>query len=140
MRRPRRPDFAADDILQQMVGGILLSGPFVVTEEVWDLAETMTPFHVLASIGLVAGIGYGALYMADRRRDVEGESEIGGVPKRFISLMGVSYGSVLLLTYILAAPTTFLGGPLVDPTHVGKVMAVGAIFSVVGAATADSIF
>lgn len=140
MRRPRRPRFAGDDVLQQLVGGILLSGPFVVTEEVWQLAANMTVLHVGLSVGLVASIGYGALFLADRRRDVESESEIGGVPKRFISLMGVSYGSVLLLTYLLAAPQTFLGGSFVAPGHVMTVVAIGAIFAVVGAATADSIF
>jgi uncharacterized membrane protein len=34
--------YALADTAQQMVGGFLLAGPFVVTEEVWRLASDMT--------------------------------------------------------------------------------------------------
>jgi uncharacterized membrane protein len=63
--------------------------------------------------------------------------------------MAVSYGSVTILAFAFTAPTTFLVGEdaiLGDPTRVelatatAKAIAVGAIFSVVGAATADSVF
>ena len=36
-----RPRFQVADIAQQIVGGFLLAGPFVVTEEVWTLATEM---------------------------------------------------------------------------------------------------
>lgn len=135
-----RSDFAVDDLFQHMVGGFLLSGPFVVTEEVWTLAENMTPFHVTAAIAIVFSIGYGALFHADRGRDPDAEDKIAGIPLRFLSLLVVSYGSVLLLILVFAAPTTFEGGLTADLYNVAKVTSVAAIFSVVGAATADSIF
>ena len=73
---------------------------------------------------------------------------VAGVPLRFVSLMVVAYGSVAVLAVALTAPTTFLrdGEILADPTPVAlatktlKAVSVGAIFSVVGAATADSVF
>ena len=58
--------------------------------------------------------------------------------------MTVSFGSVLLLALIFDAPQTFLveggigDGAVVATT--AKAVAVGAVFSVVGAATADSVF
>ncbi|NHN46196.1 DUF2391 family protein [Halostella sp. JP-L12] len=144
----RRKRYRVADSAQQVVGGFLLAGPFVVTEEVWVLAANMTAWHVLLTVGIVAGIGYGALYKADADRDVEREAEVAGIPVRFLSLMLVSYGSVTLLAVAFTAPNTFLveAEILADPTRTAvalttlKAVSVGAIFSVVGAATADSVF
>jgi uncharacterized membrane protein len=138
----RNRRFALADTAQQLVGGFLLAGPFVVTEEVWTLAAHMTVVHVLVTIAIVAAIGYGALYKADHGRDPDDEAEVGGVPLRFVSLMAVSFGSVLVLTLAFAAPGTFLSGTTLftRAAVTAKAVSVGAIFSVVGAATADSVF
>ncbi|WP_336035719.1 DUF2391 family protein [Halobacterium yunchengense] len=142
--RRRRYRFA--DTAQQVVGGFLLAGPFVVTEEVWLLASQMAWPHTLATTLVVFGIGYGALYEADVDRDPDREADVAGVPVRFVSLMAVAFGSVLVLALALNAPWTFatqldLGTetPVLVPLT-AKATAVGAIFSVVGAATADSVF
>lgn len=125
------------------MGGFLLAGPFVVTEEVWLLAQNMSVLQAFATVGLVFVIGLSALYKADTNRDPEAEQNIAGVPLRFISLMVVSFGSVTILALLFDAPATFL-----EPigTRVGmalvtlKAISVGSVFSVVGAATADSVF
>jgi uncharacterized membrane protein len=57
--------------------------------------------------------------------------------------MIASFGSVTMLAILFAAPETFLGAAetraeLVATT--GKAVSVGSVFSVVGAATADSVF
>ena len=147
MKRPkslRRPHFRLADSAQQAVGGFLLAGPFVVTEEVWLLAAGMHWVQAAATAMIVGLIGYAALYRADTDRDVDVETEIVGVPARFISLMIVAFGSVLLLALLFDAPDTFLvkqgvsGRELWTTTF--KAVSVGAVFSVVGAATADSVF
>ena len=146
MARP--PRYKIADTAQQMVGGFLLAGPFVVTEEVWVLAANMSTWHAVAVVAIVFAIGYGALYKADDDRDPEAEAEVAGVPIRFVSLMAVSFGSVAILALAFTAPETFLvkGEILPDPTPMAvskttlKAVSVGAIFSVVGAATADSVF
>ena len=147
MKRPqslRRPKFRIADSAQQAVGGFLLAGPFVVTEEVWVLAAGMNGAQGALTAGLVALIGYAALYRADTDRDPEVETEIAGIPARFVSLMVVAFGSVTLLAVLFDAPDTFLiqqgvtGIELVGTT--AKAVSVGAVFSVVGAATADSVF
>jgi uncharacterized membrane protein len=139
--------FKTADIAQQLVGGFLLAGPFVVTAEVWELAANMSNAQGVLTVLIVFGVGYGALYKADDDRDPDRESEVAGIPARFISLMGVSFGSVAILAFVFAAPETFLGGlspagevsmPRLAITL--KAISVGAIFSVVGAATADSVF
>ncbi|MFD1586594.1 DUF2391 domain-containing protein [Halorientalis brevis] len=138
----RAPRYKLADTAQQFVGGFLLAGPFVVTQEVWDLARNMTYLHALLTVGMVAAIGYGALYKADDDRDPDREVDVGGVPLRFVSLLAVAYGSVAILALAFTAPGTFLsdlGG--VDRLEVTvRAVSVGAIFSVVGAATADTVF
>ncbi|AEH36787.1 DUF2391 family protein [Halopiger xanaduensis] len=144
IRRPRRPrQFRLADSAQQIVGGFLLAGPFVVTEEVWTLAGSMNGWQTLGIVIVVFGIGYGALYAADTTRDVEEEQEVAGIPLRFISLMVVSFGSVTLLALLLDAPDAFLDDgestrTVVETTFTA--VSIGSVFSVVGAATADSLF
>ncbi|QLK27735.1 DUF2391 family protein [Natrinema zhouii] len=145
LRRPHRPrDFRLADSAQQIVGGFLLAGPFVVTEEVWDLAANM---HILQSLTLVAivfAIGYAALYKADTTREPDDEQEVAGIPIRFISLMCVTFGSVTVLALLFGAPETFLADETETTSALAlitfKAVTVGSVFSVVGAATADSIF
>lgn len=132
----RRPRFRRPDIAQQIVGGFLLAGPFVVTEEVWALAANMEWWQALATAGLVGLIGYGTLYTADRDRNPTIERDIAGVPVRFISLMFVAFGSVAILALLFDAPDTFDAGWSVGL----RAICIGAIFSVVGAASADSVF
>jgi uncharacterized membrane protein len=144
----RRRRYRVADTAQQVVGGFLLAGPFVVTEEVWVLAANMSWYHAAAVVAIVFAIGYGALYKADDDRDIEREAEVAGIPIRFVSLMVVAFGSVAVLATVFTAPEAFLveGGILPNPTQLSvalttlKAVAVGAIFSVVGAATADSVF
>jgi uncharacterized membrane protein len=127
--------FGVDDLAQQLVGGFILSGPFVVTAEVWDLARGMNAVQTAITVFVVFAIGYGALFRAEDR-DPDEERGVAGVPLRFVSLILVSYGSVTMLALVFDAPSTFGATP--DVTV--KAVCIGAIFSVVGAATADSIF
>ncbi|QSG07968.1 DUF2391 domain-containing protein [Halapricum desulfuricans] len=130
------------DTAQQIVGGFLLSGPFVVTQEVWALALNMTVFHNVFIICIVVAIGYGGLYGADNDRDPGREAAVAGIPVRFISVLIVAFGSVGTLAFAVTAPSQFLGGlALTDRLIVTfRAISVGAVFSVVGAVTTDSLF
>lgn len=141
LRRPR--SFRPADSAQQLVGGFLLAGPFVVTEEVWLLAAGMNIPQALATVAIVCAIGYATLYKADTTRDSSDEPQVGGVPVRFLSLMLVAFGSVTILALLFGAPETFLESA--DSTAevariTAKAISVGSVFSVVGAATADTVF
>jgi len=147
MKRPRslrRPNFRIADSAQQSVGGFLLAGPFVVTEEVWVLAAGMHWIQGALTAGIVALIGYAALYRADTDRDPDAETDIAGIPVRFVSLMIVAFGSVAVLAVVFDAPDTFLIEQGVSGVELWvttfRAISVGAVFSVVGAATADSVF
>ena len=135
-RLPRGRAFGLDDLAQQVVGGFILSAPFVVTEEVWNLAAGMDALRWAVTVAIVALIGYGTLYRADESRDADREESVAGLPVRFLSLMTVSYLSVATLAVVFNAPATFEAGG----HTAAKAVSIGAIFSVVGAATADSVF
>ncbi len=144
MSRRSRGYRVVADTAQQVVGGFLLAGPFVVTEEVWVLAVSMSALQVAVTVGIVMSIGYATLYKADDRNP-DRELSVAGIPLRFVSLMLVSYLSVFLLALAFDAPSTFLseetGGDLMQTTLITlKATSVGAVFSVIGAATADSLF
>jgi uncharacterized membrane protein len=130
------------DTAQQIVGGFLLSGPFVVTEEVWMLARNMTVFHSLVLVVAVMAIGYGGLYGADNDRDPRTEAVFVGIPVRFISVIVVAFGSVAGLAFTVTAPDLFLADLSERARLFVTFQAIGvaAIFSVVGAVTTDSLF
>src|SRR6056297_2416783 len=132
MKERRKHELA--DTAQQIVGGFLLSGPFVVTQEVWMLARNMTAFHSLFLVSAVMAIGYGGLYGADNDRDPRREAAVLGIPIRFISVMMVAFS--------ITAPDLFLSDlPTPDRFYVTfRAMSVAAVFSVVGAVTTDSLF
>ncbi|ELZ31202.1 hypothetical protein C474_10224 [Halogeometricum pallidum JCM 14848] len=146
-----RRRFALADTAQQVVGGFLLAGPFVVTEEVWSLARSMSTVQGALTAVIVLTIGYGTLYKADDR-DPDREKDFLGIPVRFISLILVSYLSVLILALAFDAPGTFLSDMAASggTTFLGfqremwattlKATSIGSVFSVIGAATADSVF
>ena len=140
MKERRKHELA--DTAQQIVGGFLLSGPFVVTQEVWMLARNMTAFHSLFLVSAVMAIGYGGLYGADNDRDPRREAAVLGVPIRFISVMIVAFGSVAMLAFSITAPDLFLSEYPTPDRHfiTFRAMSVAAVFSVVGAVTTDSLF
>ena len=130
------------DTAQQIVGGFLLAGPFVVTQEVWQLARNMTMFHSLFLVAVVMAIGYGGLYGADNDRDPQTEAAIVGIPVRFVSVMVVAFGSVGMLAFATTAPSLFLDELAARNTLLVtfRALSVAAVFSVVGAVTTDSLF
>jgi len=141
-RMKERQKHKLADTAQQIVGGFLLAGPFVVTQEVWMLARNMTVYHSLFLICAIMAIGYGGLYGADNDRDPSREAVFVGVPVRFISVMLVAFGSVATLAFAITAPDLFLSDlPRTDRLYVTfRAMSVAAVFSVVGAVTTDSLF
>jgi uncharacterized membrane protein len=53
--------FGLDDLAQQIVGGFVLSVPFVVTEEVWSLAATTTVTFGATPQTTVKAVSIGAI-------------------------------------------------------------------------------
>lgn len=134
-RVPSVRRFGWDDIAQQIVGAMLLSAPFVVTEEVWALAASMNLLQTLITVFMVLAVGYGTLYRAEDH-EADTEPAVLGIPVRFLTLIAISYSSVAVLAFVFDAPEAFEASP---PTTV-KAVCIGAVFSVIGAASADGLF
>lgn len=127
--------FGGDDLLQQVVGSIILISPFIFTEEVWQLAQNMSDYKASIALLFTFLIGHGVLYTAKQSRDWNKERQIFGVTWRYLSLMTVAFGTVGLMIFISSAHQTFSTGPI----HTLKAVSVISIFSVIGAAVTDSL-
>lgn len=128
--------FKVADSFQQMIGGILLAGPFVVEGGVWEMAATMQSYQAGFLAFLVLLIGWAALYKADKDRNIQKEVKIFKIPVRYLSLITVSYLAVVFLVIILAGQATYQASLI----QTAKLVSIASVFSVIGAATADSVF
>lgn len=129
-------DFGYGDFFQQIVGALILAGPFVVTEEVWALAGGFHWYQAILLALLVLLIGYSTLYEADEQRSERREIAYLGVPSRFVTLVVVAFVTPALLAFLFGAPTTF-NASVTDIIHF---ISISSLFGVIGAATADSVF
>jgi uncharacterized membrane protein len=137
-----RGKFDLDDIAQQIVGGLLVGGPFIVTEEVWGIASEMSILNVIITFFIVVVTGYTILYVAVLR-DPEVEASVGGiVPLRFVSLILVSYVSSMIVALATGTPSFFARSTeTVDIIWLTfKASTTVSIFTVIGAGTVDSVF
>lgn len=137
-----RGRFDIDDVAQQAVGGLLVGGPFIVTEEVWTIAEQMSIYNILSTLAIVLITGYGILYVAVLRDpDVEA-TVIGIVPLRLISLVLIAYLSGIIVAFSIGAPDVFTESNNI--TEIAwitfKASTTVSVFTVIGAGTVDSVF
>ena len=127
--------FGPDDFFQQLIGSVILTAPFLFTEEVWTIAQNTNLAHSVFSIMLTLVLGHGILYVEKHEREFENERHILGLRLRYISLMTISFGTVMLILSITATAETLGNGFL----NTFKVVSLSSIFAVIGAATADNL-
>jgi uncharacterized membrane protein len=128
------PDrFASKDIAQQIVGATILSAPFSVTEEVWNLARDLNATHIIFIV-LITVLFDVLLFYYTRYQKTE-EKKFLEFPKRIIS--------IILVTYITSAVvlTVFgvIGGRIQDNLWAIKLIVMVGLFANIGAGTADLI-
>lgn len=134
--------FDFDDMAQQAAGGLLVGGPFIVTEEVWEIASAMSIYNVILTFLIVAITGYGVLYVAVLR-DPEVEASLAGIiPLRFISLVIVAYLSSIIVAVATGTTTYFSDSDSLKNIAwlTFKASTTISIFTVIGAGTVDSVF
>tara|TARA_Y100000310_G_scaffold339299_2_gene431583 strand:- start:1847 stop:2602 length:756 start_codon:yes stop_codon:yes gene_type:complete len=126
-------EFAFKDIAQQIVGAAILSAPFSVTEEVWNLANNLDVVHIIALISLTLLFDI-LLFYYTKYQQIE-EKSFFLFPKRIISLLIVTYTtSAIVLTAF-----GVIGGQIQDPTWALKLIVMVGLFANIGASTADLI-
>jgi uncharacterized membrane protein len=126
--------FGRKDIAQQITGAFLLSAPFTVTEEVWMLANHLTPLRMIFLVGITFTVATLILYYSKYQKiDIEEVSEYIPIPRRLVSLFCISYGVALLMLWTIGV----IGVEIVDPLWSAKLLIFVGFFSSVGAAAAD---
>jgi len=125
--------FEWDDFAQQIVGAVIFSAPFAVTEEVWRLAQALTPLRIVLIILLT--ITFDVLLLHYTKFKKMKSKRVAGIPLRLLSLMLVTYGmSAIILTLF-----GVIGGQVVTPMAEIKVVILVGLFANIGACTADLI-
>jgi|GEM_PF-5317052 len=118
--------FTVHDIAQQVIGAIMLSAPFVVTQEVWELARLLDPFRLIALFLLTVFVGISILRYTKTQ-------ETKDLLKRMTSLIIISYSFSFFVLYTVG----IIGNVITDTEWAFKLVVLVSLFSSIGAATAD---
>jgi len=128
------PDkFAFKDIAQQIVGATILSAPFAVTEEVWNLARELNLTNIIFIISLT--ILFDILLFHYTKYQKFEEKKFLEFPKRIISLIVVTYVTSAIVLSVFGV----IGGQIQDPSWAMRLIVMVGLFANIGAGTADLI-
>jgi uncharacterized membrane protein len=125
--------FGADDLAQQIVGAVIVSSPFAVTEEVWKLSDKLTTFHLAAII--LINITFALLLFKFAKFKSIDMKNIGILPLRVISLIFVAYSVTTIMLFVFGV----LGGQVTQLLWGFKLVILVGLFASIGAGTADLI-
>lgn len=130
--------FGFDDMAQQIIGASLLASPFCATEEIWRLANAISPVRLGIVVVLSVFLGVIMIYFTDYQRVADHKRFGSYVPVRLISLVCVSYGMVIIILSVLGvfAYGVSLG---FEPVWKIKVVVLVGFFAMLGGAVADVI-
>jgi uncharacterized membrane protein len=118
--------FTTHDVAQQIVGAVILSMPFLVTQEVWDLARALDGFRISLILFLTVFVNVSVLKFAKKE-------EVHGIWRRILSVIIVSYTFSFFVMYTVG----IIGNVITEPLWAAKLVVLVSLFSSVGAATAD---
>jgi len=124
--------FELQDLAQQVVGAFIFSAPFAVTEEVWNLANALTPFRFVMIICLTVFISALIFYYTKFQKVAMENISNFHIPKRLLSLFIVSYSAAFLVLWMFGVI-----GQVTDPYWITKLVVFVGFFSSLGAAAAD---
>ena len=124
--------FTFKDIAQQIVGATILSAPFAVTEEVWNLANNLNVTHVIAIVFLTILFDV-LLFNYTKYQSLEKKKLM--LPLRIMSLIIVTY----ITSGIVLSVFGVIGGQIQDSVWAMKLIVMVGLFANIGVSTADLI-
>ena len=128
------PDkFAFKDIAQQIVGATILSAPFAVTEEVWNLARELNLTNIIFIISLTILFDILLFHYTKYQKYLENKRLM--LPIRIMSLIVVTY----VTSGIVLSVFGVIGGTVQDTLWAMKLVVMVGLFANIGAGTADLI-
>ncbi|MFH1978267.1 MAG: DUF2391 family protein [Candidatus Aenigmatarchaeota archaeon] len=130
-----KPDrFSLDDVAQQIVGAFLFAAPFSVTEEVWNLANSLDPLRLGVIIFAMIFVSTLIIFYTKFQRIARENIGHTSVPKRLVSVILVAYIVVTSLLWMFGVI-----GQITDPVWIIKLVIFISFFSSIGASAADII-
>ena len=124
--------FEWDDVAQQIVGAIILSTPFAVTEEVWRLAEQLDPTRVSLIIGITLVFDVLLIYYT-KYQTIKPMHIFGFFPARIFSMIIISYITAASILYIFGV----IGNEVTSIDWILRLIVLVGLFANIGAGTAD---
>jgi len=131
-RLPER--FGVDDLSQQIIGAVIVSAPFAVTEEVWKLAQNLVIWQVF-SIFVITIIFDILLFYFTKYQRMKERKIANLIPLRIVSIITVTYLISALMLTILGV----LGKEVILIIPGIKLVILVGLFANIGAGTADLI-
>ena len=126
--------FGFDDISQQIIGAVIVSAPFAVTEEVWGLAQNLV-FWQIFSIILITLIFDILLFYFTKYQQMKEKKIANLIPLRIVSIIVVTYLVSAMMLTILGV----LGKEVPSIVSGIKLVIFVGLFANIGAGTADLI-
>jgi uncharacterized membrane protein len=132
--RKNRPDkLGWDDVVQEIIGAITFSIPFLFTEEIWEIAKTIEIWRTLAIFLMTLFVAY--LFISKSKLSNIEKEEWHRIPKRLLTVTTVSYMTSVLLIYIYGINN-------IANLSLGQYISATIIvstFAVIGAITVDLV-
>ncbi len=123
--------FNINDVAQQIVGAMILSLPFTVTQEAWDLANQLDIYRIFLIIFITLLFDVLLIYFSKFQQiDI---SNIVLVFARMFSIILVSYIATAAVLYSIGV----IGNQITDPIWALKLVILIGLPANIGAATAD---
>ncbi len=121
------------DLVQQCVGAVGFVFPLMFTEEIWDLAYSISVWRAVFLIGLTLLLGY--MFIGRSRLGHLAQQNIIGIPLRLISVAIIAYGSTVVIIYLYGLQVYYQ----LDFWTYFKAMSLFGTFSVIGAIAVDML-
>ena len=103
------------------------------TEEIWDLAYSISVWRAVFLIGLTLLLGY--MFIGRSRLGHLAQQNIIGIPLRLISVAIIAYGSTVVIIYLYGLQVYYQ----LDFWTYFKAMSLFDTFSVIGAIAVDML-
>ena len=122
-----------DDLIQQLVGAVGFVFPLLFTDEIWNLAASISLGRAIFLIVLTLFFGY--IFIGRARLGNIAEQNVIGIPLRLITVALIAYGSTFIIIYIYGLQAYYH----LDMLTYFKAMSVFGTFSVIGAIAVDML-
>lgn len=132
--RKNKPDkLGWDDVVQEIIGSITFSLPFLFTEEIWDIAKTLNMWRTLVIFLMTLFMAY--LFISKAKLSNIEKEEWHRIPKRLLTVTVVSYMTSTLLIYLYGINkiANFSLGQYISATI------IVSTFAVIGAIAVDLV-